>query len=91
MLPWEIMMINNLNIEVKKIIINSIGEGLDINELSDHFELLGNLLDSMSVTNLIIGIEENSGIYISDEELSEDIFYTVGSLISFIEGKLGST
>lgn len=73
---------------VKKVIVNSVGDNLKIESLGNDFQLLGNLLDSMTVTNLIVGLEEYFQIHISEEELSEEIFYTVESLISFVKQKL---
>jgi acyl carrier protein len=73
---------------VKLIIANSVGDGLNAESIDNDLQLIGNLLDSMTVTNLIVGLEEYFEIYIAEEELSEDIFYTVDSLISFVKQKI---
>ena len=61
------------------------GKGLD--ELTP---LLGALpeLDSMAVATVIGALEERFGIIVEDEELSAEIFATVGSLAAFVDQKL---
>lgn len=44
--------------------------------------------DSMTVLSLITSIEAFYGFLVDDEEISGEIFETVGSLVTFIEGKL---
>ncbi|MDR3706548.1 MAG: phosphopantetheine-binding protein [Paludibacteraceae bacterium] len=44
--------------------------------------------NSLTVVGIVAGIEEQVGCEISDTEISEDIFQTVGSLADFIEKKL---
>ena len=52
--------------------------------------LLGSVaeLDSMAVVNVIAEIERVFGIMIDDDEISADLFETIGSLSNFIEQKL---
>ena len=52
--------------------------------------LLGALpeLDSMAVVALIAGIEDRFGIVIDDDEISGDIFASVGTLADFVAAKL---
>ena len=52
--------------------------------------LLGALpeLDSLAVTTIIGALEERFGIIVEDEELSAEIFATVGSLAAFVDQKL---
>ncbi len=54
--------------------------------------LLGDLpeLDSMAVVMVLTGIEERFGIVIEDDEVSAETFETVGSLVDFIDDKLGN-
>ena len=48
--------------------------------------LLGSIpeLDSMAVVNILTAIEEQYGLVIDDDEVSADIFETVGSLSRFV-------
>lgn len=52
--------------------------------------LLGDIpeFDSMAVVSVLTGLEEQFGIMIDDDEVDASIFETVGSLVSFIEGKI---
>ncbi len=45
--------------------------------------------DSMAVVTLITTIEEQFGITVDDDEISGDVFATVGSLTEFVTQKLG--
>jgi acyl carrier protein len=54
--------------------------------------LLGGLpeFDSMAVVAVVTMIEDQFGITVADDELSAEVFETVGSLCSFLEGKLAA-
>jgi acyl carrier protein len=75
--------------KVKKVIINSVGSGVTMDSLTDDFQLVGNILDSMAVTNLILALEEHFDFFFNDEELSVKMFETVGSLTDFVKQKIG--
>lgn len=45
-------------------------------------------LDSMAVVTLLTTLEEHFGLVVDDDEISADTFATVGSLSSFVAGKL---
>ena len=44
--------------------------------------------DSMAVVTVLTMVEEEFGIEIQDDEVSADIFETVGSLADFVAGKV---
>jgi acyl carrier protein len=46
-------------------------------------------LDSMAVVSLLTTLEERFGIVVDDDEIDGATFATVGSLVSFVDGKLG--
>ncbi len=54
--------------------------------------LLGSLpeLDSMAVATVIAGMEDRFDIIVDDDELSAEIFATVGSLAEFVDHKLSN-
>jgi acyl carrier protein len=54
--------------------------------------LLGGLpeFDSMAVVTVVTMLEDELGIAVDDDELSADVFTTVGSLTAFVSQKLGS-
>lgn len=47
-------------------------------------------LDSMAVVSLLTALEERFGIMVDDDEIDGDTFATVGSLVGFVDGKLGA-
>jgi acyl carrier protein len=54
--------------------------------------LLGSLpeLDSMAVVELVAALESRFGIQIGDDEITGDVFETVGSLADLVDTKLSS-
>jgi acyl carrier protein len=54
--------------------------------------LLGSLpeLDSLAVVELVAALESRFGVQISDDEITGDVFETVGSLAEMIDQKLVS-
>lgn len=46
-------------------------------------------LDSMAVVGLINVLEERFDIIVEDDEIDGSTFATVGTLVAFVEGKLG--
>jgi acyl carrier protein len=53
--------------------------------------LLGSMpgFDSMAVVSLLTALEDEFGITVEDDEMSADVFETVGSLERFVNDKLG--
>ena len=60
-------------------------------DLTPDTRLLGNIaeFDSMAVVSVITAIEDRYGIEIGDDELSADVFESVGSLAEFIQNQCG--
>lgn len=58
----------------------------------DDIRLLGSVpeLDSMAVASVLTSLEERFGITIEDDEIDGSTFETVGSLVSYVRGKLES-
>lgn len=54
--------------------------------------LLGNIpeLDSVAVVTIILTLEKNFSISISDDEVSAKTFETLGTLANFVEKKLAN-
>ena len=76
--------------EVKQVIINSVGGDVAPNPLADDYELVGNLLDSLAVTNLILALEEHFSFIFNEDELSAEAFETVLTLAELVEKKSSS-
>jgi acyl carrier protein len=53
-------------------------------------EILGAIaeFDSMAIVTVLTAVEENYGIMIEDDEVSAEVFETLGSLVEFIEQKV---
>jgi acyl carrier protein len=75
--------------EVRQIIIDTLGLGERGASLTAASPLLGAIpeLDSMAVVNLITALEEHYGFSIADDEISADVFETLGSLAAFVAHK----
>ena len=63
-----------------------------VNGLDGGTPLLGGIpeLDSMAVVSVITTIEERFGIYVEDDEVSAELFETIGSLAAYVDQKLAS-
>ncbi|MET0012479.1 MAG: acyl carrier protein [Sedimenticola sp.] len=60
--------------------------------LDENTTLLGSVpeFDSMAVVSVITAIEENFGFVVDDDEVTAELFETVGTLKKFIEQKMAS-
>lgn len=79
---------------VEQEVINTLRSvlGLDPGQhrLDTNSPLLGSVaeLDSMAVVTILTTLEERFGLVIDDDEVDGRTFATVGSLVSFVQGKL---
>jgi acyl carrier protein len=78
------MDIINETIAIIKSVLN-----IDIH-LDRDVQLLGALpeFDSQAVVTILAAIEEQLGIFIEDDEITAEIFETVGTLVDYIESKI---
>ena len=62
----------------------------DVAEWDNDTEILGAIaeFDSMAIVTVLTMVEENYGIMIEDDEVSAEVFETLGSLVGFIAEKL---
>jgi acyl carrier protein len=69
---------------------------LQLGERADQFTaatpLLGTIpeFDSMAVVTVLTMVEEEFGITIDDDEVSADLFETVGTLADFVDNKVNA-
>lgn len=81
--------------DIKKEVLAVLDEVLSLNGRTADFALdtplLGAVpeLDSMAVVGVINLLEERFGVVVEDDEIDGATFATVGSLVAFVEGKLG--
>jgi len=73
-----------------KILNDQLQLGSQIESFTSGTLLLGHLqeLDSLSIVGIISSIEEQLGCEVDDDEISQEVFESVGSLADFIESKL---
>lgn len=80
--------------DIKKEVLTILDEVLSLDGRTAEFDLDTSLLgavpelDSMAVVGVINMIEERFGFIVEDDEIDGSSFETVGSLVSFVEGKL---
>ena len=62
----------------------------DVAEWDNETEILGAVaeFDSMAIVTVLTMVEENYGIMIEDDEVSAEVFETLGSLVAFMTEKL---
>jgi len=58
--------------------------------LTDDVPLLGNVIDSQGVIELVSFVQQRFNIEVADEDVTTDNFASVKSVVAFIEKKLGS-
>jgi acyl carrier protein len=76
-------------VRVRKILRDALNLGDRAENLTPESPLLGGLpeFDSMAVVTVVTMIEDELGVTIDDDELSAEIFATVGSLAEFLSQK----
>ena len=76
-------------VRVKKILRDTLNLGDRADKLTAESPLLGGLpeFDSMAVVTVVTMIEDELGVTIEDDELSAEVFATVGSLAEFVSQK----
>jgi acyl carrier protein len=77
---------------IKNILRDTLSLGDRAAALTPDSALLGGLpeFDSMAVVTVVTMIEDELGVTIDDDELSADVFATVGSLAAFVAQKLAA-
>ncbi|WP_245808018.1 phosphopantetheine-binding protein [Crenothrix polyspora] len=62
-----------------------------IDHLTMESALLGAVpeMDSMAVVSILTALEEQYGFFVDDDEIDATVFETVGSLVKFVEYKVG--
>jgi acyl carrier protein len=77
---------------VRRILRDTLQLGARADQLTEDSRLLGGIpeFDSMAIVGVVTSIEEEYGLAIDDDELSADVFETVGSLSRFITQKMRS-
>lgn len=76
--------------QVRKLLRDALNLGDRANALTADSALLGGLpeFDSMAVVSVVAALENDLGVSVSDDELSAEVFATVGTLAEFVSRKL---
>ena len=75
---------------VKRVLQEALQLGDRVNEFDESTALFGSIpeFDSMAVVTVVTGLEEQFDIEVDDDDISAEVFETLGSLTRFVEGKL---
>ena len=78
--------------DVKEILRNTLQLGERADQLTAESPLLGAVpeFDSMAVVTVLTMVEEEFGIEIDDDDVSADVFETVGTLADFVAARVNS-
>ena len=76
--------------KLKGILRETLQIGNRVDDMNDQSRLFGSVpeFDSIAVVNVVTSIEYEYKIKIADEDLSADVFETLGSLRRFIASKM---
>ena len=76
--------------QVKRVLRDTLNLGDRAERLTPDSGLLGSIpeFDSMAVVTVVTMLEDELGITVDDDELSAEVFATVGSLAEFVAQKI---
>jgi acyl carrier protein len=76
--------------DVKEVLVDTLGLEHQADRIDATTPLFGSLpeLDSMAVLELVLALEERFGIAIDGEDVTADVFESLGSLTAFVDDKL---
>jgi acyl carrier protein len=82
----------NIIEDLKSVLGRALHLGDKAKQLDASSGLFGSMpeFDSMAVVAVVTAVEERFGITVDDDDITADIFATVGSLSSFVEAKLAA-
>lgn len=77
---------------VKRVLKEALQLGDRVNAFDESTGLFGSIpeFDSMAVVTVVTGLEEQFDIEVDDEDISAEVFETLGSLTRFVEEKLAA-
>ena len=84
------MTTNATLVDILKVLSESLQLGDRVNSFDSTTRLLEDIpeLDSMAIVTLITAIESQFSFRVNDDEISAEIFESVGSLLQFVNEKL---
>jgi len=77
--------------EVSLLIRDVLSLGAQADSFDENTQLLGAIpeFDSMAVVSIITALEDEYGCSVDDDEISAEVFETIGTLSAFLESKIG--
>jgi len=74
---------------IKQLLIDTLSLDIEVADLTEETLLLGDIpeFDSMAIVSVITAVEEEFGFMAEDDDLSAEVFETVGSFIAFVEAR----
>ena len=77
---------------IKRVLRDTLQLGDRVKQFNESTGLFGSIpeFDSMAVVTIVAALEEQFDIAIDDDDISADVFETLGSLTRFVEGKLAA-
>lgn len=78
--------------QVRNILRDALSLGIRADVLDAAAPLLGAIpeFDSMAVVAVLTMLEDQFGFTVEDDEVSADVFQTMGALVEFVDRKLGA-
>jgi acyl carrier protein len=78
--------------QVKSVLVTTLGIEKRADAITAATPLLDSLpeLDSLAVVQVVYALEEHFGVTIGDDEVTVELFETLGSLSAFVETKVRS-
>ncbi len=82
----SVMNKNEVSINIKQLLIDTLSLEISVEELADDSLLLGDIpeLDSMAIVSIITALEESFGFVADDDDLSAEVFESVETLTLFV-------
>lgn len=79
--------VKEVSILVRDVLV--LGESADI--FDESTRLMGAIpeFDSMAVVSIITALEEEYGVEVDDDDISAEVFETIGTLATYLESKIG--
>ena len=77
--------------DIRRILQDTLVLGDEVQAMTPDSPLLGAIpeLDSVGVVSVLTALEEELDIVVEDDEISAEVFATLGSLVAFVEEKVG--
>jgi acyl carrier protein len=74
--------------EVEQFIVGEIAQGRGIDALAHDRDLLGDgVIDSLGIVELIAFLEKQYAIKVEDDDIDQENFRSVESIVAFVHGK----